>query len=287
MEGGAPTIIKSDKAIAELQGWARDGRKLLVVQRSSNEQNGDIGFLNITDGVFQKLGEVRPSSVARLSPDGSRIILSELSETDPTQTDLRTIFTNGKSLSFLTGPAQDHDPAWSPDGNTIYFLSDRDERASLWMATRTGSISRIGDIPDGDARIIGVSENGSILVGAEDIGGTNCFVGSVNWATGDVSNIQKIANPPLRGARRAVFSNDGKRITFLRRPRGFQYSLAGRFPLFRISRTDVNGPIRRRKQCETNQSGRLRIVPCCSPCYLGWASGNRRPENGGLWNWIL
>jgi Tol biopolymer transport system component len=40
---------------------------------------------------------------------------------------------------LTTGPAQDRDPAWSPEGNGIVFASDREENFELYAMRGDGS----------------------------------------------------------------------------------------------------------------------------------------------------
>jgi hypothetical protein len=63
-----------------LQGWTPDGRELLILKADSLEKTGALGFRGID--------LAQASSHARLSPDGSQIVLSELSKQDPIQSDL-------------------------------------------------------------------------------------------------------------------------------------------------------------------------------------------------------
>jgi Tol biopolymer transport system component len=76
------------------------------------------------------------------------------------------------------------------------------------------------DIPDGADRLIGVTKDGRILVGAADIGGTTTIVADVDWQTGTVSRSRQVAHPPLRGSRRSTLSRDGEKVAFLRRAHG-------------------------------------------------------------------
>jgi hypothetical protein len=76
------------------------------------------------------------------------------------------------------------------------------------------------EIPDGADRIIGVTSDGRIFLGAEDVGGTNTIVADVDWRTGAVTRDRQVAHPPLRGSRRSSLSPDGEQVAFLRKPRG-------------------------------------------------------------------
>jgi Tol biopolymer transport system component len=224
--GGSPRVIDTGREFTSwVQAWTPDGRKLVIIRGQSLEKTQDIGLLDIESGQFRRVGHTEPGASASLSSDGSRLVLSELSKQDPTQRDIRMIdLITGHARSLVTGRSDDYAPDWAPDGKSIYFLSDRNARARLWrlpLSDRAASPHPLHDIPDGDARIIGVTRDGTVFVGAYDIGGTNCFIARADWRTGEVAGVRQIVNPPLRGARRAVFSPDGTRVAFLRRRRGF------------------------------------------------------------------
>lgn len=224
--GGTPRVIGAGRVdTAWVHGWAPDGQELLVIVTKALHTSAAIGFMNIETAGFRAVGAVEPGATARLSPDSSQIVVAELASPDRTQRDIRLIdFRTGRSQPLLTGPADDYAPDWDPDGQSIYFLSDRGNRARLWRLRVSASPWRpeaLAEIPDGDDRIVGVTRDRRIYVGGYDIGGTNSYVADVDWRSGEVSRTRLLANPPLRGSRRAVLSNDEEQVAFLRRRRGY------------------------------------------------------------------
>ena len=223
-EGSSRTIETGRSYPSWVHDWTTDGQQLLVVADRPDAES-EIGFLEIQTSGFRRVGTVYPGGAVRLSPDGSRILVSELVPPDHTQRDLRIIdVESGRSQWLLTGPADDYSADWSPDGHTIYFLSDRENKARLWKVSVSASAPKpepLHEIPDGANRILRVTRDGGVFVTAYDIGGTNSYVGDVDWRTGELRAVRQLTNPPLRGSRRAVFSPDGEQVAFLRRPRGF------------------------------------------------------------------
>lgn len=71
-----------------------------------------------------------------VSPDGRRIVFDLLG-------DLYTLpIGGGKAARLTSGMAWDAMPRWSPDGNSIAFISDRDGGDNLWLVKADGSGAR-------------------------------------------------------------------------------------------------------------------------------------------------
>ncbi len=105
----------------------------------------------------EDLYEFKVIGGVRLSPDGSKVIFtqqrvdkaSEKKYTNLWLSDVRT----GKTAAFTQGDHSDHSPVWSPDGKTIAFLSNRDNKekpAQIYLiAVEGGEARRLTDIKGG------------------------------------------------------------------------------------------------------------------------------------------
>jgi len=83
--------------------------------------------------VFKSTRPIRDHAV---SPDGQWVVFNE---TVP-QEDLFLTRADGREYRRLTDDAaRDRGPVWSPDGQTIYFYSDRSGRYELWKVRPDGS----------------------------------------------------------------------------------------------------------------------------------------------------
>jgi Tol biopolymer transport system component len=125
----------------------------------------------------------------------------------------------------LSGKPDDYSPDWAADSNNIVFISDRGGRPRLWMFRLSGGALRpepVADLVDGDLSIAGVTGQGTVVVGAEDIGGSDSYIATVDWASGHLSAAELLPNPAYKGSRRPVPSPDGHRVAFLRRGRGYR-----------------------------------------------------------------
>ncbi len=115
-----------------------------------------------------------------LSPDGSKLVYS-LRTTDMEANkgvyDLWwTGFSDGDTHQLTTHAANDTDPAWSPDGESVYFLSTRSGTSQVWrIALGGGEAVQVTDLPidvgtfrvapDGDSLVL----SASVYLDCEDL----------------------------------------------------------------------------------------------------------------------
>jgi len=75
------------------------------------------------------------------SPDGKTVALNVY--TGENNTDIANVATGGGNGKQLTdNPANDYEPAWSPDGKTIAFVSERDDTPHIYLMDIDGSNQR-------------------------------------------------------------------------------------------------------------------------------------------------
>ena len=91
-------------------------------------------------------------SDARVSPDGQSIVFTVSSldlEANRRRSDLWLVQADGSGLRRLTSdPASDTSAAWSPDGDTIYFLSTRGSSSQVWrLPLRGGEAQPVTTLP--------------------------------------------------------------------------------------------------------------------------------------------
>lgn len=90
---------------------------------------------------------IRNIPEAQLSPDGRNVafVISEADlEKDKYNSDIWLAAVDGSRTFQLTnGPGRDERPRWSPDGNRIAFLSDRDGMNQVWLINPLGGEAQI------------------------------------------------------------------------------------------------------------------------------------------------
>jgi Tol biopolymer transport system component len=132
--GGAPRKICGDCGLPT--DWSRDGRWLLF---EPGARIPGIGLLDVSTGLVEEIAVHAAYKLhsASFSPDSRWVAFH--AETAP---DTRRIFVARMQGNTLGGESQwipvtagtdvDLAPVWSPDGNLLYFISERDGFRCIW-----------------------------------------------------------------------------------------------------------------------------------------------------------
>lgn len=162
------------------------------------------GLRMVSDGQTESLF---PS----LSPDGTRVAYAA----SVGENDLDLIITDlesGESTSVTQGADLDNQPVWSPDGEQIAFISNRDGSFGIFVMDADGAnIRRVTDLPSqAFSPLGGWSPDGSkIVYGAETDSGARA-IQIVDVESGEIEPLTnhsgEEANP--------VWSPNGERIAF-------------------------------------------------------------------------
>ena len=144
---------------------------------------------------------VRGLLAPAVSPDGSKVAFTALG-------DLWLIGTDGENLERVTeDPFLDVHPAWSPDGSTLAFVSDRGGALNLWLRDiDTGAERQLTDLPFTTMSPAWSPDGSHIAFLAElGLGGD---LRMVNVETGDV----QILRDDLFAPGRPTWSPDGSTL---------------------------------------------------------------------------
>jgi len=175
-----------------------------------------------------------------IDPDG-RIIVFELLG------DLYTLpIEGGEAHALTTGMAFDSQPSYSPDGDWIAFLSDRDGSENLWICRNDGSDCRkLSEDPAGSEFASPTwTPDGEYVIVSRSTWGMRTFelwMYHVKGGAGVQITKSKPAPetpPPARhNAIGARVSPDGRYVYYATKRGGFEYNAS--FPLWQIARRDL------------------------------------------------
>ncbi|HEV2891827.1 MAG TPA: S9 family peptidase [Frankiaceae bacterium] len=144
----------------------------------------------------EPFGEIGTATELTASPDGTRVAFTgtrrDSMETDPVSRVCVADLASGEVEEVTNGPSSDRYPAWSPDGETIAFLSDRGHpgRFGLYLLQR-GRIGEAWAAPevDGSAEWLAWSpDGGALLLGVAGLGAEKSGVEGSGRVTGDAAD---------------------------------------------------------------------------------------------------
>lgn len=108
-----------------------DGEDMVITRTNNENQRGEIWMINLKSGMETLVlsDPVRGFSSPDISPDGQTIVcVGTTPEADPRpqNLDVFTVNVDGTSLTQRTyHPGHDVSPQWAPDGQSIFFISQR------------------------------------------------------------------------------------------------------------------------------------------------------------------
>jgi len=115
--------------------WSRDGKKIYFVNNHDVAHGtGNLQVIDVSSGVITELHKEETSWRMRpdVSPDGSRLVYSSYLGQNWHQLWLLPSG-GGYPFPITYGDYDKSAPRWSPDGNQIAFISNRDGNTSLWV----------------------------------------------------------------------------------------------------------------------------------------------------------
>jgi dipeptidyl aminopeptidase/acylaminoacyl peptidase len=171
--GGLPKKISDFTGEASVAAWMPDSQGLLVYV----DRAGEAVQLLLTDreGRWPRPLVTLPGDVreARPAPHGRSVVVVFRPEEDPNRWDLRLVDVDSGEIRLLTGAPRQKDwfPRWSPDGQTIAFLSQRGGWDQVWLIEADGQGLRQLTTLENDITDLAWSQDGTKLACTINRGG--------------------------------------------------------------------------------------------------------------------
>ena len=119
--------------------WSPDGTQLAVVTENvefnpqNSESRGELWVIDVQSGKSRRIDVVVDASLPSWSPHGQRIAyFHRLGASGPGGHVWTVPVAGGEPAAVTSGLGRDWNPAWSPDGRYLYFVSDRGGSMNLW-----------------------------------------------------------------------------------------------------------------------------------------------------------
>lgn len=206
--------------------WSPDGKKIALAAKSG--ERDAIYLIDVNEGDEEKIDiELDGIFTVDWSKKGDKLVFVGNTSS---QSDIYTYDLKSKELKNLTDdPFSDSDPTWSPDGATIYFVSDRRNNVSRNMlpgnfkmvrfdykqldvyslTVANGEIKRITDDEESDETSPVISPDGTKLLYVSDRNG-NGNVFERNLTT----NEDRPITNSITGVYQLSLSGDGNKLAF-------------------------------------------------------------------------
>ena len=257
LNGGGVFVMNSDgSGVTQLTdagfnpAWSPDGRELVLADdicwsyeaRNTYPSASRLWAVNVSMRAQRVITEgdaVQPS----WSPHGQRIAF--WGEQKGGHRDIWTVASSGGERTPVTDDAFiDWNPVWSPNGEQLYFLSNRGGEMNLWRVAideNTGHLRGAPEpatLPSNNCRYVNFARNGSALVYVHSTGSENLYQIAFDPARGRVSGAATSLTHGLK--RYAMFSMAPDEKSFVYLARGepeqnlFTADLAGT-PLRRLT----------------------------------------------------
>jgi len=145
--GGPPRrLVEGDAPV-----WVDDARLLVTVERDRATRLAVVPVAEPWPRRLTATDEIGDEGAAAVSPDGAEVAYEFRPRDDLKRYEIRvTGLVNGETQALTGTPGmRDGEPAWSPDGETIAYVSERPGRYEIHLVRRDGSGDR--QLTDDDA----------------------------------------------------------------------------------------------------------------------------------------
>jgi Tol biopolymer transport system component len=223
LDGSGLRTLYSKKVYVKLLDWSPDAGSILACRYS--EETVDLILMSPADGSEHLLKSDAWFSLQRasFSPDGRFVAFSLVREGSPPHADVLLMTADGLNEVVVAGhPAEDRFIAWTPDGRSLVFLSDRSGTRDIWTVRITGG-KQEGEPEllkkdfDRNSEVLGFAPDGSLYYKTyTSLGGL--YEGEIDLETGKVLKQPAQVTTRYTGAPdQLTWSPDGSNLLYVPR----------------------------------------------------------------------
>jgi Tol biopolymer transport system component len=220
-------------------GWTADGASVIAVLWG-RDNTTRIARVSTADGAVKVLRslEWRDPEIS-VSPDGRYIAYDVLERPDSPARDIHVLAVDGSSDNIVVqNPGIDCNAAWIPDGSRLVFVSNRSGAFSLWsIVIHRGKAQGAAQLVKADMGRVtpkAFTSSGSLFYFQEH---GNEDIYAISIASASAAKRARIVESYLGQNRGAVWSPDGKSVTYLSRRSGMRNGPGALTPVVRSLET--------------------------------------------------
>jgi len=224
VDGSRPRVLLRDNWDHYPEAWSPDGKYLAATHVRRPDLTFRIVLISVADGSVTQLKSTawRFPTLGGFSPDGRFLVYSLEKDTQLGDGGVFALAVDGsRETALVQGAANDRAPVWSPEGDRVFFLSDRSGGPALWSLPvsdgRPGGSPTLMRANLGDIVPMGFTRDGSFHYGTQNLQ-TDAYLA-------DIDLDRLTVGKPALALNRFVGSNfglelspDGKHMAFFRRP---------------------------------------------------------------------
>jgi Tol biopolymer transport system component/C-terminal processing protease CtpA/Prc len=235
LDGGALRRLTHDDVVPDVSAWSPDGRYVYFASASHDiAYDNDVYRVGAEGGTPMHVLHERyvNESAAAPSPDGASLAFVRNGFTQwwrrghshMDQSEIVVAHPGTNRFDTITnGDAKDQWPMWSPDGRTLYFVSDRSGSDNLWARGADGRMRKLTSFTSGRVLWPSISRDGHAIAFER---GMRIWTYDVDGGAARELAIVPRGLPDVAGERHLTLANrfsaldlspDGKKLAFVAR----------------------------------------------------------------------